>query len=352
MSNNKTLLNRTANYELEITPGIEAIAEAEVIEKHMQRLTHRPQRVKGALRVTHKGNPEALLKLETVHAIYSLERYDIPRPKAFMGHQHMTRLLDQIQLAIALNPPKTFQTIHINAAGSDSSVMQRLLHELGEAAGLQPNTDDGDLVLRLRRSKQKDGWEALVRLTPRPISVRGWRVENVPGALNGAVAQAMIRLSDPASDQVVMNAACGSGSLAIERGRWGKASEIYACDIDLDMIEKAMANVESAGLSDRIEIRAWDATDIPMATNSVDVTFADLPFGNHVGDHTSNEQLYPRVLAEVARITKRDGRFVLITHEIKLMDTMLDGQNKWEVEQVIKITLSGLHPRIYVLRRM
>ena len=33
-----------------------------------------------------------------------------------------------------------------------------------------------------------EGWEVLVRLTPRPLTARPWRVCNWPGALNAVVA--------------------------------------------------------------------------------------------------------------------------------------------------------------------
>ena len=42
-----------------------------------------------------------------------------------------------------------------------------------------------------------EGWEALVRLTPRPLSARPWRVCNLPGALDATAAHAMARLSAP-----------------------------------------------------------------------------------------------------------------------------------------------------------
>lgn len=344
--------NSPMRFEIETAPGIESITENEIIENHMPRLTERPKTRKGVVNIRYRGNPQMLLGLKTVVAIYSLETYDIPRPKAFLGHEHITRLLKQIELARSTAYPSTFETLYINAAGSDSSVMQRLLDELAKSAKLKAATEEGDMVLRIRRSKDKKGWDVLVRLTPRPLSTRTWRVANLPGALNASVAHAMVRLSEPKEDDVVLNVACGSASLAIERRAYGKAKQIIAADNNLDVIEMAMANIEAAGYEDDIETRVWDVKDIPMSTNSVDAAFADLPFGNHVGSHKQNEVLYPHVLSETARVIKRDGRFVVITHEIRLMDTLLDGQDKWLVERILPITLSGLHPRIYVLKRL
>ena len=78
---------------------------------------------------------------------------------------------------------------------------------------------------------------------------------------------------------------------------------------------------------------------------------ADLPFGHLVGSHDENEWLYPAILSEAARIARKDALFALITHEIRLMDGILSGYDEWKLIKMMKITLSGLHPRIYVLER-
>ena len=338
--------------ELETAEGLENIALDELLSRYGERIITRPILERGVIRVGYVGNLGGLLALKTVLAVYLLETYDIPRPKAFMGHQHLTKLTEQIKKVRELSPHNAYTTIHINAAGAGSSVMQRLLGELATATKLEADPHEGDLLIRLRRAAHGNGWDALVRLSPRPNATRDWRVVNVPGALNAAVAHAMALLSDPTPDDTVLNVACGSGSLAIERAIASDAAQILACDNDMDMIETALQNISSAGLDERVEVRAWDATEIPLSTGSVDVALADLPFGHKVGNHRDNRELYPDLFKEVARVVKRDGVFVAITHEIKLMEGVLLAVKKWEVEQEIKITLSGLHPRIYVLRRI
>ncbi len=338
--------------ELEITEGLEEIVLDELLTLYRERLITRPINEEGLIRVGYVGNLGGVLALQTVQAVYLLQTYDIPRPKAFLGHQHFTRLLEQIETVRALSPQYAYTTIHINAAGSNSSVMTRLLDELAKATKLDANATEGDLLVRLRRAAHGDGWDALTRLSPRPNATRNWRVVNVPGALNAGVAQAMVRLSDPSPDDVVLNVACGSGSLAIERALATPAQKIFACDNDLEMVEASLQNITAAGLEDHIEVHAWDATEIPTGSGTVDVVLADLPFGNLVGSHRENRELYPDLFREAARVTKRGGRFVVITHEVKLMEVVLLAVKKWELAREIKITLSGLHPRIYVLKRI
>lgn len=345
-------MTQTYAVELEVAPGIEDVAVEELIERYAGRLRSQLQVETGSLRFAYQGNLGGLLALQTIQAAYLAETYDIPRPKAFLGHEHLTRLLAQIQTALNLSAPDAYTTIHINAAGSQSSVMQRLLNELAKQTNLQPDIDDGDLVLRLRRAVHGSGWDALVRLSPRPTATRDWRVVNLPGALNAAVAHAMVRLSDPHPDDVILNAMCGSGTLAIERLKFGDARRVIACDINEEALNATQANISAAGLEDRIELNDWDVRDLLLSPNSVDVAFADLPFGNLMGSHETNVSLYPALLQEVARVVKSGGHFILITHELRLMDAVLRAQDRWKPRQQLPITLSGLHPRIYVLLRL
>jgi tRNA (guanine6-N2)-methyltransferase len=83
----------------------------------------------------------------------------------------------------------------------------------------------------------------------------------------------------------------------------------------------------------------------------VDVITADLPFGQLVGSHDDNLMLYPGLLKEAARLLKQGGRMVLVSHEVRLLDTLLEDSEHWKIEQNLRVTVGGLHPRIWVLSR-
>jgi hypothetical protein len=57
------------------------------------------------------------------------------------------------------------------------------------------------------------------------------------------------------------------------------------------------------------------------------------------------------VLAEAARLAAPGARFVLISHEVRLMESLLAKSPFWATLQVHKIWLGGLNPRIFVLQR-
>jgi 23S rRNA G2445 N2-methylase RlmL len=91
--------------------------------------------------------------------------------------------------------------------------------------------------------------------------------------------------------------------------------------------------------------------NLPFSDDSFDALCADLPFGQLVGSHEENQWLYPAILAEASRVARSKARFVVVTHEVRLMDTTLENLNTWKLVNKQMITLSGLHPRIYILER-
>jgi 23S rRNA G2445 N2-methylase RlmL len=312
---------------------------------------HAPLR-KGTLRFQYLGNPYQLLKLKTVQAVYLVQRFPVPRPKALLGDQHFKTLLGQIAIVRDLSPADTYRTFHFSAAGSESSVMTRLKSELASHTGLQVDEEEGDLLIRVRRSEaEPEGWETLVRLSPRPLATRAWRVCNREGALNAAVAHAMVLLTNPAPDDVFLNMLCGSGTLLIERVAAEQAKSVTGYDEDPMALRCAGENVQAAGYSEQIKLNQGDARQLPLLAKSVDAIVADMPFGHLVGTHESNLMLYPELLNEAARVAKPGARCVIISHEVRLMETLLDESKHWKTEQIIRIALGGLHPRIFVLAR-
>lgn len=296
---------------------------------------------------------ESLLALRLSLAVYLVRHYPIPRPQALLGHQHLTELQRQINTVRSLHPAGTFRTFKISAAGSSSSVFQRIKEAIQTASGLHPTDDEADLVLRVRPAVlHAGGWEVLTRLTPRPLSARAWRVCDMLGALNAVIAAAMVEMTQPHPADRVLNPLCGSGTLLIERLLHSAAAAIGGCDTNPAALRCAESNVRAAGLANTAELFAMDATHLQMPDASVDVVLADLPWGQLVGAHDDNRQLYPSVLRETARVATPGARAVFITHEIRLIEQVLnDCQDRWLVRNVQRVFQGGLHPRIYQLER-
>lgn len=317
----------------------------------------------GAVPFTYSGPLHLLLRLQTVLTVYVVHYIDVARPSGLLGHHTFKALVHETLQIMRMWPAGTFESFGISAAGSDSELMVRLRNEFADALQLQPLSHEMDLVMRLRRPRSAlsrnaaveagtaSGWEVLIRLSPRPLSARQWRVCDMEGALNAAVAHAMIKLTRPKSDDLFLNLMSGSGTLLVERLAYGGARRVIGCDIDSEARSCAERNLTAAGVRSIVELYDWDATLLNLPDTTVDALAVDLPFGFAIGSHEENVKLYPALCGEAARVAKPGARFLAITQEVRLMEQVIRECDWWELEEVLRIQLRGLHPRIFVLRR-
>lgn len=298
----------------------------------------------------YAGNVRELFELRRCVAVYFLLHYDVPRPKALLGHAQLTLLTKAISQVRSHAPDGAFTGFRFGAAGSGSPVFLRLASALSSATSLPHNDDQGELLLRFRPGA-RGGWEVLIRMTPRPLSARYWRTCNRPGGLNATVAAASHDLLGVGTNDHYLNLMCGSGTLLIERalaGRWRSGTGV---DSDGAALSCSRENAERAGLVDRIDLLHCDATDTPFAPGAFNRLTADLPWGDAVGGHLENELLYPRFLAESARVAAPRARMVVITHELRLFREALLRQTAWRNERLMRVFHSGHRPGLYLLAR-
>ena len=306
----------------------------------------------GLLRFDYDGPWPALLRLRTVIAVHVVLADGLPRPTALLDDGAFRRITAAVGHIRSLHPAGAFRTFRLSAAGAESSAFQRFGERLAPVTGLRPADDAGDLLLRFRRGQDRQ-FELSARVSPRPLAARSWRVCNLPGALNAAVASAMASLTHPKPVDVYLNLACGSGTLLVERALLGPAARLIGCDLDAEALACAERNVEAAGLTG-VELTDWDATHLPIADASVDALTVDLPFGQLVGSHAANAELYPALLAEAARVARPGARLVAISQQVRLLERSVDTA-AWDMIEVFRPTLSTsggpIKPGIFVLRR-
>ena len=338
--------------EADVLEGLERIAEAELRERFGERVRFEAAARPGALRFSYAGELADLLTLRSVVAVYGVQYFAIPRPKGLLGNQQFGDLSRALSAVIELAPPGAYATLRLSAAGQDSAVLTRLKEQIAQRFGLAVAADEGDLLIRLRRASGGDGWETLVRLTPRPLATRAWRVCNWPGALNASLAYAMIALTEPAPEDVVLNVACGSGTLLVERLLVGRAQRAIGCDTDAAALDCARANLRAAGLDRAAQLEGWDAGALPLDDATVSIICADLPFGQLVGSHRENQEFYPRVFAEAARVAQPGARMVLLTHEVRLLERTAERfAQQWRLLDLLRVRSGGMTPAVALLRR-
>jgi tRNA (guanine6-N2)-methyltransferase len=334
-----------AEFEAEVLRGLEPFAGSEL--RRLGASVGPDSR-----RFRYAGPWRRLLELRTVVAVHAVVARGLARPSALLDDGTFKRLTSAIGHIRSLLPAGAFGTFRLSAAGAESPAFLRVRERIARETGLRDVGEGGDLLLGFRR--MPSAFELAVRISPRPLSARDWRVCNLPGALNAAVAAAMVQLAEPSADETFLNLACGSGTLLIERALIGPAGRLVGCDLDAGALACAAENVRAAGVG--VELQAWDARELPLVDGTVDALVADLPFGQLMGSHEANAELYPRILAEATRVARPGGRFVAITQQVNLFERCLErGADRWSCEHTLRLELptntGPLKPRIYVLRR-
>lgn len=309
---------------------------------------------RGVLWLRLRAGLRASLGLRLVTAVSLIESFPVPRPRALLGDQHIRSLLGAVDLVRRLHDPDAFASFRLAGAGSDSAVFARLVEAIAAHTGLANEPAEADLLIRIRPAAAfPDGWEAVIRLTPRPLSARPWRVRNYPGALNATIAAAVVELTSPHPNDRFLNALCGSGTLLIERLLRLPAARAVGCDTSGLALDAAAENIRAAGLTGEVTLLAADATALPWADGSFDVLCADLPWGQLVGSHQDNRRLYPAALAELTRLAAPGARLALVTQQPRLLEDVLAAQaDQWLPVETIHIAYASTYPRIYLLQRM
>lgn len=336
-----------AEYEAEVLPGLAPFALHELRgTPGVQAETPHgdPERVE-AVPFRHTGDVAALHGLRTVTAVHRRIRFEVPRPRALLGDAHHRRLLRELGEVLA-SAPAPMHGFRFRAAGRDSPAFQRLAGALEAGLGLAHDDAAGELQLRVRRD-EAGGWEVLARLTPRPLSARTWRVRNRSGGLNACVAAAAVSLLGAPAQQRYLNAMCGSGTLLIERAHAGPAARLVGVDLAEEALNDAEANLTAAGV--KAELRREDARALPEPDGAFDAVVADLPWGDAVGGHRHNEELYPAFLREARRLVAPRGRALLISHELRLMERLLERDDRWALRDRRRVYHGGHRPALLVL---
>lgn len=317
-------------------------------------------------------NPTDLLSLRTVVAAYLAVDLDVRRPRALLSPEHLRTCVQAMADAQGMAKPARFDSFRLSAAGSDSPELMRFRAEVEHQTGLRDDPDEGDMLLRLRRSPApaerstaSEGppvspWQLLVRLTPRPLSARSWRVANYPGALNATIASAVVATTNPTPQDRFIDLMCGSGTLVIERLALGKPSRLVAVDNSADALAAAKANQRAARFRGRVDFLHADALELagtlgrreqPGEPSRFDRLVVNLPWGELIGDHTANEELYRGVLQEAAALATKDAVFCVLTHDIRRFERCLADVGAWTIEDAWRFFQKGHRPKLYRLVR-
>ena len=345
--------NPSQRYEVEVVKGLEEYARREIRRRLGKAAQIQGGAGDGRVTLLYDGSIRRFDEFRTITAVHKVEDFAVPRPRALLGHQHLTRLLAAIRSVMDARPAGSYRTFRIAAAGAGSGVFMRLRSEIAAATELEATDSAAHLQVAVRRGAE-GGWQALIRTGAMPLSARRWRVRDMPGALNATVASVMASLGGTRPTERMLNMCCGSGTLMVERLGMGKAQSVTGVDIDATALRYADANLRAAGHRSSVSLALGDCGRLPLPDASMDTITADLPYGMLKGSGDI-AALYRATLAEADRVAAASASLVVITTGRRALLAALHEVRRWETHVAIPISLphSGgyITPQIYLLRR-
>jgi tRNA (guanine6-N2)-methyltransferase len=189
-----------------------------------------------------------------------------------------------------------------------------------------------------------------LRLSDERMRHREYKLEHMPASLRPTAAAALAWLTQPAADDVFLDPMCGAGTILIERAYMGRYTQLLGGDRREEALAVARGNIGPRYKP--IELRQWDARDLPLDAGSVSAVAVNLPFGKQIGTIEENRALYPAFLREIARVLRPGGRLVALTADGRSLVESLRRTNNLARRQMYPVQVLGQPAGVYVIERV
>lgn len=196
----------------------------------------------------------------------------------------------------------------------------------------------------------EEGGEVLcgLRLSDRTMRHRTYKNSTIAASLRPVVARAMVMMTQPCEEDVFLDPMCGAGTLLVERGECARYRQLLGGDVREEALAAARSNIGPRYKP--IELRVWDACNLPLDSGSVGAAACNLPFGKKVGSRSELADLYARCVPELRRVLTPGAAAVLLTSERALMERILQGAELFYCERVLSLTVLGQRAFAFALR--
>lgn len=283
-------------------------------------------------------------------AAYAVLSVPARRPRELLETSFQQRIAQLWERVRTQRPRMRFTGVRLAAAGADTPDMRRLAQSLAETTGLG-ESEEGDLLVRVRRSGDGEGWELLMRTTSRPLATRAWRTVDYPGAVNATIAASVLDLLGVGAEDAVLDMTCGSGTFLIEQLHRAAPRRAVGVDVSEAAIEAAQAHQRAARRRGRIDWITGDVLTAPLEGGFTRI-LTNPPWGMLHGEHATNEQLHEDLLARAAQLAAPGARMGVLTQEVRRMRAVLEREScPWRVHGEHMFFQKGHRPRLFVLER-
>ncbi|MDO4492277.1 MAG: hypothetical protein Q4C53_00155 [Clostridia bacterium] len=202
-----------------------------------------------------------------------------------------------------------------------------------------------------------DFTESGLKLYRKPVNFTdpryGYRKQAISASIRPETAACLIRFARENATKVVPDAHvldpfAGSGTFLFERETIGSCASLTGVDIKQETVRIAMDNAR-AGRSAARFIAKDCLRFIPR--EPADELYANLPFGNRVGTHESNETLYRAFVKRLPELLRPSGFALLYTMEFRLLERCIRQNPALVVRARTTTEAGGLLPHAILVER-
>jgi len=308
-------------------PGIEDIVKLELEELFGKiNVTLKPYGIQGRVLADLPENclSKVLLMRSIHHVIMFLDSFkiDFCKGSKLNGIYEGIRKID---LSNYLCPNKTFRvtTERIGMHDFTSMDVQRIAGQaIVDKYGNKVDLKNYDVEVRVDIINEY--CIVGIAITKESLHKRNYRIFNHPAALNPAIAYAMVRLSNPKPNEVLVDPMLGGGTILIEAAYYtcGKV-KLYGFDINERYIEGAKANAKAAGVESLINFSKGNCKRLSQLINGINKIITNPPYGVRMEPKEGIKKLYSTFTKEAYKAMEPNGRLVIITLKRKTMENSL-----------------------------
>ncbi len=320
---NQIVLNELASYP-----------DLQVVEQNLEAIYLRPI-----------YDLQSLMNLRSVTNVYITRREAELNPHFISKHKAI--LGGIIDTVLRVNTT-SFKSYKLSCAGTQSKEVKAIQRFIAETFKVTV-AEDADLEVSI--GKVADIWEVGVRLTPRPLSLRMYKVANIKGGLNPTIAYAMNTFCKLDTKTSYLNIFSGSATLLIEAAISNPDLKLFGFDIDGKSNALAVTNIKKAGFIKKIHLKTADIFKKPDL-GKFDVVTSDLPFGMQVSKGEDLGKLYQSFIHYCEETLEPNGVLIMYTSEYTVLEEILN-KSKFNITQTIDLKLptsigAYLYPKIFI----
>lgn len=260
-------------------------------------------------------------------------------------------LLAKLIIPVISGNKASFRTFKLICAGSSSPEVRSIARYIAETYGLFER-DDADLKVHL--IKLGDNWELGAQITPRPLSLRQYKLRNMGGAMDPTIAYSLNSLCGLERAHSYLNVFSGSATLLIEAAEcFPHLEKLIGFDNQKNHISLAIQNIKQAGLIKKITLLERDLREKPDL-GKFDVITSDLPFGMAISKGEDLEKLYALFVDYSQIALNRNGVIAVYTNAHEIFERCL-AKSHFKVVMALKLKLmtaanAYITPMIFVCR--